>query len=287
MKTARQYLDLDQQVFLANFPGRHFRIGHNLCDHPLLELERLIELASVLPPACIEYNSGDVAVSQDPALTPQTGLTVFETLRDMQSTGSWVVLKYAEHDPAYRALLYQCVRELSRYSELKLEGTHQLESYIFISSPGSVTPFHFDDEHNFLLQIRGSKDMHTWSPEGAGAATQLDLERYYLGGHRNIPLRPNAAEADEVFSLTPGDGLHVPAHSPHWVQNGDQVSISYSVTFRSRALSREALVHRLNGRLRRLGIDARPYGTIASLDNIKYWSARLGDKVLQRFSRFL
>jgi hypothetical protein len=285
MKAARQYLDLDQQVFLTNFPGRHFRIGHHLCNHPLLELERLIDLASALPPWCIEYNSGDVEVSQHPALTPQTGLSVFETLHDMQTTGSWVVLKYAEHDPAYRTLLYECVRELSRYSELKLEGTHQLESYIFISSPGSITPFHFDDEHNFLLQIRGTKDMHAWSPDGAGAATQLDLERYYLGGHRNIPLRPNAPEADEVFKLSPGDGLHVPAHSPHWVQNGEQVSISYSVTFRSSALAREAVVHRFNGRLRRFGIDARPYGANAVFDNIKYWSARIGDKVSRRFRK--
>ena len=35
-----------------------------------------------------------------------------------------------------------------------------LEGFIFVSSPGSVTPYHIDPERNFLLQVRGNKTMH-------------------------------------------------------------------------------------------------------------------------------
>ena len=35
---------------------------------------------------------------------------------------------------------------------------------IFVSSPGAVTPFHMDHEHNFILQIRGNKKLYTWDP---------------------------------------------------------------------------------------------------------------------------
>ena len=39
------------------------------------------------------------------------------------------------------------------------------QGFIFVSSPNSVTPYHFDPEHNILLQIRGSKVM-TQFPAG-------------------------------------------------------------------------------------------------------------------------
>ena len=34
------------------------------------------------------------------------------------------------------------------------------EGFIFLSAPGSTTPAHTDPEHNFLLQVRGPKEMN-------------------------------------------------------------------------------------------------------------------------------
>ena len=39
-------------------------------------------------------------------------------------------------------------------------ATCQREAFLFLSAPNSVTPVHIDPEHNFLLQIRGQKDMN-------------------------------------------------------------------------------------------------------------------------------
>ena len=62
--------------------------------------------------------------------------------------------------------------------------------------------------------------------------------------------------------------------APHWVQNGDEVSISLSVTFRSESSVREAELYRLNKRLRALGIEPSPIGRTPSRDHAKYFIAR-------------
>jgi hypothetical protein len=277
-------LTLDERIFRERFPLRHFRISHGLAEHPLFALPRLLRLAQSLPPSAVEYYSGAATVSQDPGRTPVTGLSLEDTVRNIEVAGSWVALKYVERDVEYRNLLAECVDDVRALSETARPGIHQLEAYIFISSPGSVTPYHFDPEHNFLLQIRGAKQVHTWSLERAGI-DQLAVERTYLGGHRNQPFPDEIAPLAETFTLKPGDGLHIPVHTPHWVNNGDQVSVSFSVTFRSRQIARDAAVHWLNGKLRGFGLSPRPPGEQAARDLAKYWAARAaaqGARVLQR-----
>ncbi|MCP5368948.1 MAG: transcription factor [Hyphomicrobiales bacterium] len=275
MTARRRYLTVDPAVFLDGFPERHFRVGHTLVGHPLLSLDRLLDLARRLPAPLVEYNGGDVQVCQDPATTPRTGLSLEETVRHIDTCGSWVALKYVEYDPAYRQLLHDCIAEVADLARQRRDGLHQLECYIFISSPGAVTPFHFDDEHNFLLQVQGWKTMHVWHRDSPGAVTAADIELSYTGAARNLPYRPAVESPDDVYTLSPGQGLHVPVHTPHWVRVGDQVSVSFSVTFRSRALAREAAVHWVNGRLRRRGLEPRPYGDSAAVDWAKFMAARL------------
>lgn len=275
MTNSEANIIIDPALFDAGFPKTHFQFKHSLMEHPLFKTERLLTLAQNLPTAFIEYNSGGADISQDPMTTPYTGLTLEETLQNIDTCESWVVLKYVEYDPDYRELLFQTLHNIVPIEQLHNLGAHQLEAYIFISSPRSITPFHFDDEHNFLLQVCGTKQFHGWSNSGLGRASPEDLERYYSGGHRNLPIKEHADIADNIFELNAGDALHVPVHSPHWVQNGDDVSISFSVTFRSASLTREALIHKFNGRLRNLGINPRPYGENKFIDNTKYQLSRL------------
>jgi hypothetical protein len=41
---------------------------------------------------------------------------------------------------------------------------------------------------------------------------------------------------------------------PHWVQNGPEVSISFSVTFRTAETDRREILYRIHHRLRKMGI---------------------------------
>ena len=122
------HLDVDDAVFAANFPQRHFRIDHHLVGHPLLTIDRLLDLAGSLPPQLVEYNAGNVEVCQDPTATPRAGLSLEDTIRNIDRAGSWVVLKYIEADLEYRQLLYECIGEVAHLAEKRSDGVHQLES---------------------------------------------------------------------------------------------------------------------------------------------------------------
>jgi ribosomal protein L16 Arg81 hydroxylase len=121
-----------------------------------------------------------------------------------------------------------------------------------------VTPVHFDPEHNFLLQIRGTKSMNVGG-FSSDADRQRELDRYYDGGHRNLETMPVDVRA---FEMRPGDGTYVPSFAPHFVKNGPAVSVSLSITFRTRVSERAENVHVFNSNLRRrLHVSrARPAG---------------------------
>jgi hypothetical protein len=268
-------LDLEPRAFTAHFERRAFPIGHRLSAHPLFALERLLELARRLPADRIEYNAGDLGVSQDPRATPRTGLSAEETLRRIEHCGSWLVLKNVELDPGYAALLGGCLAELRAHTEPRAPGMRLAQGFVFVSSPGAVTPFHIDPEHNFLLQIHGCKTIHVFEPADRAVLAEEDLERFYTGAHRNLALREAWRARARPFALGPGAGVHVPVTAPHWVQNGQAVSVSFSVTFRSRVSERRAQVYAMNARLRRRGLRPAPYGAGALRDLLKQWSHRL------------
>ena len=58
------------EALQRDFPLKPFAIRHKLAGHPLLTLPRIAQLAAELPRDLIEYNSGKVAISQDPDADP-------------------------------------------------------------------------------------------------------------------------------------------------------------------------------------------------------------------------
>ncbi len=272
MRPAPAAIAIDPETFARAYPERPFRVRHRLVGHPLSTVERILDLARRLPAELIEYNAGDLPIGLDPARTPRTGLSVEETIRRIRECRSWMVLKLIERDPEYRALLEEVLEAPLALAARVTPEPGRLEGYLFLSSPGSVTPFHVDNEHNFLLQVAGTKTVRVWRPDDREAVSEEQLERYHAGGHRNLPWRDELAARAATFELAPGDGLFIPITAPHWVQNGPEVSISLSVTYRSRYSDVQTAVHRLNGALRRLGLRPRPFRGADLRDRLK-WNA--------------
>jgi hypothetical protein len=189
------------------------------------------------------------------------------------------VLKFVETDPEYSQLLDACLAEIAAIAEPLNLGMDQRESFIFVSSPGSVTPYHIDPECNFLLQIRGRKTVHQFPAQDRSLITEEELEQFFAGGHRNLKYREEFADRAQTFLLQPGEGLHFPVAAPHWVQNEDEVSISYSITFRTRQSLRRCAVHRFNAGLRRWGWTPTPVGRSPWRDELKYQLARVGRRL--------
>jgi CelD/BcsL family acetyltransferase involved in cellulose biosynthesis/quercetin dioxygenase-like cupin family protein len=284
MQTGPSAIAIDPETFARAYPERPFRVRHRLVGHPLLTVERLLELARALPAELIEYNAGELPIGLDPAQTPRTGLGVEETIRRIRECRSWMVLKLVERDPAYRALLETVLEGPLALAARVTPEPGRLEGYVFLSSPGSVTPFHVDNEHNFLLQIAGTKTVRVWRPDDREAVSEEQLERYHAGAHRNLPWRDELAARAQTFELGPGDGLFIPITAPHWVQNGPEVSISLSVTFRSRYSDVQTAVYRLNGSLRRLGLRPRPFRGADLRDRAK-WAIWLAGRRLAALHR--
>lgn len=272
-------LELDPEQFATEFSERPFVIRHHLCDHPLLALPRLIELARQLPENSVEYNAGDLAVNQDPDQTPRTGLSVEETLRQIEGCRSWMVLKNVEQEPQYADLLHACLAEVEAQQHPAGQGIGRREAFIFVSSPGAITPYHMDPELNFLLQIRGTKTMSVYPGTNCSLSTEQELEKFYSGAHRNLTFREEYQEKLQKFLLEPGVGLHVPVTAPHWVEVGEEVSISFSITFETRQTERRSILYRVNHELRTRGWNPTGVGVSRWRDQMKYNLYRVGRRL--------
>jgi Cupin superfamily protein len=248
------YLDIDRRAFSEAYSHAPLAVSHTLVDHPLLELEAIAELADRFP-GKIERHRGDLPQVM-PGGAPEIEGPPSETVRGIEHNRCWMVFWYIEQVPEYKVLLDRCVDEAEACLGPMNAEMLQREAFLFLSAPDAVTPVHFDPEHNFLLQIRGQKDMNICAFPSL-EAEQRELERYYAGGHRNLDDMPSEAQ---TFRLEPGNGVYVPSFMPHWVQNGPRASLSLSITFRSRASRRAERVQSVNARLRQLGLSPRPPG---------------------------
>lgn len=245
-----------RETFALSYPEKPHILKHELRAHPLLEREAMARLAERLPAHSIEYNRGDLPIGVDGK--PQAnGLSIGETIRDIANSGSWAVLKNIEQDPAYATLLETLLDELRSRMEIRTGEMLTPQGFIFISSPDAVTPYHFDPEHNILLQIEGSKIMTQFPAGDARYAPDTAHESYHTGGPRELRWNESLEHGGTPFPLHPGDALYVPVMAPHHVKVGPEPSVSLSITWRSQWSYAEADARCFNALLRKRGLSPR------------------------------
>jgi len=258
-------LDLTTSQF-ASAGTNPERVRHHLRDHPLLSVESVATLADRLPAHSVEHNvaKGIGAVVPGGA-APVLERSPGEVARGIEHNGCWMVLKNIEQDPQYSQLLNAALDEVAPLLPGGAAAMRSRHGFLFLSAPGSVTPAHVDPEHNFLLQVRGTKTMHVGrfaTPDDE----QRELERSFGNGHRNMSYVPADMTA---YALDPGDGLYVPVGAPHWVANGPTVSVSLSITWRTAETLHAGRVHAFNDALRRAGRTPRRLGDRPAVDRVK------------------
>lgn len=274
-------LEIDRADFAKD--GRSpQRVQHQLSDHPLLSVESVAQLADRLPAHRVEHNVAKgigtvVPGGAAPVLREKPG----DVARGIETNGCWMVLKNIETDPAYGELLNAALDEVAPHLPGGAADMLNRQGYLFLSAPDSVTPAHVDPEHNFLLQIRGTKTMHVGAFPDEDAE-QRELERSFGAGHRNMDYVPDDMTP---YLLNPGEGIFVPVGAPHWVQNGPTVSVSLSITWRSADAYRTELAHAFNDRLRRLGRTPRRPGQNPQVDQAKALAMRVHGKAHFQLTR--
>ncbi len=240
-------------TFAAHYPEKPHTLRHQLGAHPLMTFDALASLAEALPEASVEYNAADQPIGIDGKPEP-TGIPIGETIRNIGTSGSWAAIKNIEQDPAYAALLSELLDELRPEIEAKTGRMLMTQGFVFVTSPGGVTPYHFDPEHNILLQVHGSKVMTQFPAGDATYAPDEMHESYHTGGARELTWRDELAQGGQEFEIGAGEALFVPVMAPHFVRNGPEPSVSLSITWRSEWSYAEADARAMNAMLRRAGL---------------------------------
>lgn len=262
-------IQYDPSQLASHYERLHFRVTHNLVDHPLFTMDSIKALARALPPQDIELNAGDVPASLPQGKKPEHALSALEALEQIDTCRTWVGLKKVGQVPAWGELLDTLLDGVQRDLGARDPGMSQREGFLFITSPGSTVPIHVDPELNFLLQIRGRKSAWLYRRDDSAVITQEEVERHYMKVNRKLCVHPEVLQArGQEVVLEPGQGVHIPTMAPHMLQN-QELSISLSVTFATpRSKAREDLF-RVNYGLRRLGLRPAAVGSHPGRDAAK------------------
>ncbi|MBO6634839.1 MAG: transcriptional regulator, partial [Parvibaculum sp.] len=91
----------------------------------------------------------------------------------------------------------------------------------------------------------------------------------FPGKHRNLPYREEVEMRATHQHIEPGQGIFVPIFDPHWVQNGPEVSVSFSITWHTEETLRLVKLSYINAALRKLGMPQSDEGAQPLWDGIK------------------
>jgi hypothetical protein len=256
-------------------PMRVMPVAHNLDRHPLLQLPALVAAAPRLSKVSTVRIHDDRATFRtsfvDAPTTNPVDRDAEDVLASLESAEAWMSLLGVHKDAAYRQLLDQVLDSVRPLVEAKDPGMSYRCADIFVASPGAVTPYHMDHENNFILQIRGKKLLYVCEPLDRRVVSEASLELFHGKGSRDLVVyKDEFADLAHKFQLEPGLGGYMPSTAPHWVKNGDEVSITMSFTFYTTGALRRKALHRANYHLRRLGLNPAPVGRSPQADAAKH-----------------
>lgn len=280
------YIDMDASVY---HPWCVQAVRHRLCDHPLLQLPSLVELGARLEvQGSIRTHSNDATAgtpfNSAPQLHPNRR-SATQTLSGIGEAKAWMSLLNVQIDPLYRELVGTVLDSIRPLIESRDPGMCYRGGWIFVSSPRTVTPFHFDKEHNFILQIRGNKRVYVWDPDDNVVASEQARDRFHHCHQRDLLHWDEAfRERAHVFDLEPGQGAYLPSTSPHMVENGDAPSITMSFTYFTDATRRDALLHKTHELMRLAGFPPPAIGRFPMFDSLLHASV-IGSKRMREIVR--
>jgi hypothetical protein len=257
-------LDIDPSVWDRAFATRSIAVRHGLADHPLFTLDAIGGLADRLPADQVRRERSDLPLDDRGYVDVGDG-PASETITGIAHNGYRVSLREIQDDPVYGPLVAEGHAEVAALVGDREGGVFRPAGYIFVTAPDGTTPMHFDGEHSLLLQIRGTKRVHT-VPRNASTQVQRELDRYYDDQPCDFDQMRAAADS---FDLGPGDGVYFPSFLPHWVETGPEASVSISLPFYTHFSRRAEDVNRINKRLRRFGLSPRPPGASQPVDATK------------------
>lgn len=287
-KEENPWIIFDPNLMKSAYNKHPFIVPHRLEDHPLFTIDSLFTLCRRLNEPHVKVRFGNIPkdVNFDTSLDEyKKELTLEDALMAFEEKKAYIVINNPERDPTYRVVIEELLGEIAVQLKNLNETINWYSTYIFISTEGSVTPYHMDREMNFLLQIKGNKIVKLWDPLDPEIMTdsQKDALLAYSG---NRPEYHSAFDRKAlVYDLNPGLGVHHPFIAPHLVTTLDGVAISLAITFRTHQSDTWTFAHTLNHKLRKLGWSPTAVACYPWLDKMKsrfYKFALKTKKILKR-----
>jgi hypothetical protein len=263
---ASSLVGIDRESFADAFARRSIHVSHELSDHPLFTLEAIADLADRLPPESVRRERGHLPFINTDGYVDVGEGPPSQAILGIERNGFRVSLRDIHQAPEYAELIHECLDEVDAVVGDREGGMIHRAGYLFISSPAATTPMHFDVEHSFLLQVRGTKHVHVAAFDDDPEALQRERSRYLDGAGCDFDAMTAAAE---TFTIDAGRGVYLPSYVPHWVETEAGASISFSIPFFTAFCRRAETVHRINRRLRRLHLSPRPPGASEPVDRTK------------------
>lgn len=240
-------------------------VKHHLTQHPLLQMDAIRALGKRLQErgrvrTHSDKAQADTSFKDAPELHP-TDRKPTDALEDVQNAHAWTSLLNIQSDEIYRTLVDEVLDSVKPVLDRRDPGMCYRAGWIFVTSPGAITPFHMDFEHNFIVQILGKKRLYVWDPFDRSVVSERGQELFHTFHSRElVRFHEDFRDKAHVFDLEPGMGGFMPSTAPHMVENGDGPSITASFTFYTDSTRRRSLAYRGNTHLRRLGLDPAPFG---------------------------
>jgi JmjC domain len=257
---------MGQIAFDDAFPGRSVEFVHDLHHDDRLTLASVADLADRLPRRSVIADT-----AAQPLLVPHGGPPrgalerPGDVIRDLHNANAWLTLLNVEDDPGMAELMNTHLDQLESGMIAKQGKMRRRVAFVFVSSPNSVTPVHFDIEHSLLMQVSGSKTVSVGRYESE-AVRRHEIDRYWDGSHGRIETLPPEVAA---YALTPGRAVYIPPGTPHWVHNGPDISLSVTLTYFTAATVRENRIEDFNSHLRRRHVKPRQPGRSTTVDTAK------------------
>ena len=252
-----------------------FSFNHNLANHPALAFENLSKVIKWLPEEKVMFSKGLNDVKNDFEHVLVEGKKAFnlnEVIETIKTGNAYIAVRNPELHPSFKDLFQGICDDVATFMKTNGTGDKPLEPmlWLFIASPGAVTPFHFDRYSNFIMQIRGSKELAVFPPRAEDIISSKDIEAYM----DSKPSFPQWTEEKDKkaykFNFKSGEAVHIPFTSGHYVKNGmDDISITISVFYHTNETDQWSRAMKFNNRLRRLGVTPRAAGTSPLLDAMK------------------
>jgi hypothetical protein len=260
---------IGQIPFDDAFPGRAVGFVHDLHLDDRLTLASVADLADRLPRRSVIADT-----AAQPLLAPQGGpprgalARPGDVIRDLHKANAWLTLLNVEADPGMAELMNTQLDQLESGMIAKHGKRVKMRkrvAFVFVSSPNSVTPVHFDIEHSLLMQVGGSKTVSIGRFD-SDADRRHEIDRYWDGSHGRIETLP---PEEAVYTVTPGRAVYIPPGTPHWVHNGPDISLSVTLTYFTAATVRENRIEDFNSHLRQRHMKPREPGRSATVDTAK------------------